>query len=96
MNGISFSALREIKLLQETNHANIVKLYDVFYVQKTIFLVMEYTPYSLYSNLIKDEGKQGIMLKDEHIKNIILQVLNGINYLHNTHYLMHRVNYYTY
>jgi serine/threonine protein kinase len=40
-DGIPFSALREIKLLQETDHENIVKLYDVFYVQKTIFLVME-------------------------------------------------------
>ncbi len=33
----------------------------------------------------------GIVFKDEHIKNIIWQILSGINYLHNTHYLMHRV-----
>jgi hypothetical protein len=36
---------------------------------------MEYTPYSLYSHIVKDEGKHGVILKDEHIKNIILQVL---------------------
>jgi len=81
--------LREIKLLQETNNDNIVKLYDVFYVQKTIFLVMEYTPFSLYSSIVNNES---IPLKDEHIKNLIWQVLNGINYLHNTHYIMHRVS----
>ena len=66
-----------------------MKLYDVFYVQKTIFLVMEYTPHSLHSSIIHD---QTIVLKDEHIKNIIWQILSGINYLHNTHYFMHRVS----
>jgi serine/threonine protein kinase len=45
--------LREIKLLQETNHENLIKLYDVFYVQKTIFLVLEYTPYDLNATFIR-------------------------------------------
>ncbi len=58
--------MREIKLLQELNHPNIIKLYDVFYVQKIIFLALEYLPHDL-SHVIRDNK---IMLKEEHIKNI--------------------------
>jgi len=88
--------LREIKLLQETNHENIIKLYDVFYVQKTIFLVLEYTPYDLYATFLRTHPTvpqlgASIVLKDEHVKNIIKQILEGLNYLHNTQFLMHRV-----
>ena len=61
-------ALREIKLLQEMDNQNIIKLFDVFFVQKTIFLAMEYLPYDLTS-IIKDNK---IMLKEEHIKNLML------------------------
>ena len=52
---------------------------------------MEYTPYDLGSTLIRDDAKHGIILKEEHVKNIIHQVLRGVEYLHTTHYLMHRV-----
>ena len=40
--GIDFTALREIKLLQELNHTNIIKMLDVFYIHKTIYLALEY------------------------------------------------------
>jgi cyclin-dependent kinase 7 len=82
--------LREIKFLQETKHINIIKLYDVFYVQKSIFLVLEYTPFDMGA-IIREGSKSGVVLKDEHIKNLFHQVLQALEYLHNTHYLMHRV-----
>lgn len=65
---MSFTALREIRLLQELNHPNIVALYDVFYVNKTIYLALEY----LESDLNKLIDDKSIMFKDEHIKNIML------------------------
>jgi cyclin-dependent kinase 7 len=46
-------------------------LHDVFYVQKTIFLVLEYTPFDMGA-LIRDGAKTGIILKDEHIKNLMV------------------------
>jgi serine/threonine protein kinase len=54
--------------LQELEHPNIIALYDVFYLQKTIFLALEYMPYEL-TNILRDNK---IMLREEHVKNIIL------------------------
>jgi len=84
-DGIDFTALREIKLLQELRHPNIIGLYDVFYVQKTIFLVLDY----METDLAKLIQNKAVMLKEEHIKNIMLQILNGLAYLH-SNFIMHR------
>jgi hypothetical protein len=42
-------------------------MYDVFYINKTIFLALEYLQYDL-STIIRDNK---IMLKEEHVKNIM-------------------------
>ena len=39
--GIPFNALREIKLLQELNHPNIIKLSDAFYINRSMFIALE-------------------------------------------------------
>ncbi len=61
-------------------------LYDVFYANKTIYLVMEYLETDL-SKLIKDTQT---ILKEEHIKNIMIQLLEGVQFLHKN-FIMHRV-----
>lgn len=61
-------------------------LHDVFYANKTIYLVMEYLETDL-SKLIKDNS---VILKEEHIKNIMIQLLEGVTYLHQN-FIMHRV-----
>jgi serine/threonine protein kinase len=65
----------------------------VFYVQKTIFLVLEYSPFDMYATFTKDSSgaKSKVLLRDEHIKNMVQQVLRGLEYLHNKQNLMHRV-----
>ena len=40
--GIPSTAVREISLLRELNHQNIVRLLDVIHAQKKLFLVFEY------------------------------------------------------
>ena len=62
--GIPFSALREIKLLQKYKHANIIGLTDVFYVNKTIYIALEIMQTDL-SKILMD---QKIDLKDDAIK----------------------------
>lgn len=54
----------------------------MFYVQKTIFTVMEYAPYTMDEHLI--DPKKGVVLKDEHIKNLVMQTLSALEYLHDT------------
>jgi len=51
--GINFTALREIRLLQTFTHPNIVVLKDVFFKGKAIFLTLEYCQQNLYK-LIAD------------------------------------------
>ena len=41
-NGLSFSLLREIKVLKELNHPNIIGLKDVFHLKGLLFFVQEY------------------------------------------------------
>ena len=49
-NGLHHTLLREIKLLKELNHVNIVKLYDVFYLKDFMYFALEYGEVgSLYS-----------------------------------------------
>jgi len=64
----------------------VIALYDVFYLQKTIFLALEYMPYEL-SAIIKDTS---VMLREEHVKNIAMQVLRAVEFLH-SNFIMHRV-----
>ena len=39
--------LREIKLLQELNHVNVVKMYDVFHSKNLIYFALEFGPVDL-------------------------------------------------
>lgn len=53
LNGLEFFLLREIKLLQELNHPNIVKLHDVFHLNGLLYFALEYGEIDL-ADLIKD------------------------------------------
>lgn len=41
-HSFNFSTFREIMHLQELDHENIIKLRDVFFSDKSIYVVMEY------------------------------------------------------
>uniref|UniRef100_A0AC35UGD6 Cyclin-dependent kinase 7 n=1 Tax=Rhabditophanes sp. KR3021 TaxID=114890 RepID=A0AC35UGD6_9BILA len=84
-DGINRTALREIKLLQELNHPNIICLRDVFGQQKNIQLVMDFMETDL-EVVIKDKD---IVFMLSHIKNIMLQLLLGMEYLHQN-WVLHR------
>lgn len=83
--GIDFTTLREIKILQEIKHENIITLTDVFYVKNTTFMGMELMETDLWQLIIARD----IMLRIEHIKCIMLQVLTGLKVLHNN-WIIHR------
>jgi len=87
LNGLEFYLLREIKLLQELNHPNIVKLHDVFHLNGLLYFALEYGAVDLGDLIQKHRDK--IILKPEHVKCIMKQMLEGVNYLHKN-WIMHR------
>ena len=84
-DGINRTALREIKLLQELSHDNIISLRDVFGYQSSISLVMDFMDTDL-EVIIKDTT---LVLAPANIKSYVLQTFLGLEYLHNN-WVLHR------
>jgi cyclin-dependent kinase 7 len=84
-DGINRTALREIKLLQEISHENVICLRDVFGYQSSISLVMDFMDTDL-EVIIKDTG---LVLAPANIKSYVLQTFLGLEYLHNN-WILHR------
>lgn len=79
----SYSSFKnEIKILKKINHKNLVKIYDHFKDRSYIYLVMEYAPLGDLDNYIRSLRKQGKILSENTLDNIISQVTEGIDYLH--------------
>ncbi|XP_025940637.1 cyclin-dependent kinase 10 isoform X1 [Apteryx rowi] len=86
-DGMPISSLREITLLLQLRHPNIVELKEVVVGNhlESIFLVMGYCEQDLASLL---ENMQ-TPFSETQVKCIILQVLKGLQYLHEN-YIIHR------
>jgi len=84
-DGINRTALREIKLLQELNHRNIIELVDVFGHKSNVSIVMNFMDTDL-EIIIKDTS---LILTAANIKCYILQTLLGLEYLHQN-WILHR------
>jgi len=96
--GIPQDAIREIKILNELHHANLIRLQTVFTrpSRLEIDLVYEYAPYDL-SDLIKyhrtqaaaSRGKQTVKPDARWVKSCMHGLLSGLSYLHHQ-WVMHR------
>ncbi|XP_043260220.1 cyclin-dependent kinase 20-like [Colletes gigas] len=84
-NGISISIMREIKILQQLKHRNVVKLLDAFAVGLDFIVVFEYMPISLWE-IIKDNE---ISLTTVQVKTYTKMILEGVAYIHKQN-IIHR------
>lgn len=84
-DGLNRTALREIKLLQEISHPNIIGLLDVFGHKSSISLVFDFMETDL-EVIIKD---MSLVISPPDIKSFILMTLQGLEYLHNN-WILHR------
>jgi len=84
--GIPSTAIREISLLKQLQHPNIVRLYDVVHTEKKLTLVFEFLDQDLkkYLDACGDNG-----LEQYTIKSFLFQLLQGIAYCHQ-HRVLHR------
>ncbi|CAL9207982.1 unnamed protein product [Musa hybrid cultivar] len=84
--GVPSTAIREISLLKEMQHSNIVRLQDVVHSEKRIYLVFEYLDLDLKKHM--DSCPE--LAKDPRlIKTYLHQILRGIAYCH-SHRVLHR------
>ncbi|CAN4128401.1 unnamed protein product [Withania somnifera] len=80
------TAIREISLLKEMQHANIVRLQDVVHSEKRLYLVFEYLDLDLKKHM--DSCPE--FSKDPRlVKMFLYQILRGIAYCH-SHRVLHR------
>jgi len=84
--GIPSTAIREISLLKQLQHPNIVRLYDVVHTEKKLTLVFEFLDQDLkkYLDACGDNG-----LESYTIKSFLFQLLQGVAYCHQ-HRVLHR------
>jgi len=83
--GIPSTAIREISLLKELQHPNIVRLCDVIHTERKLTLVFEFLDEDLKKLLDKHEGG----LSPERTMNLLYQLLRGVAYCHQ-HRVLHR------
>jgi len=83
--GVPSTAIREISLLKELNHPNIVRLVNVLLIENKLYLVFEFLDKDLrkYSDIVKKNMHKML------IKSYLYQLLKGICFCHQ-HRVLHR------
>mmetsp|Transcript_73304 Transcript_73304/g.220160 ORF Transcript_73304/g.220160 Transcript_73304/m.220160 type:complete len:309 (+) Transcript_73304:91-1017(+) len=85
--GIPSTAIREISILKELQHPNIVRLHDVIHTEKKLTLVFEYLDQDLKKMLDEADGDAG--LPDLDLKVLLRQLLLGVAFCHDRR-VLHR------
>ncbi|KAI8921340.1 hypothetical protein PhCBS80983_g02433 [Powellomyces hirtus] len=85
--GAPSTAIREISLMKELRHPNIVRLHDVIHTEKTLTLVFEYMDQDL-KKYMDGLGTNG-MIMPFTAKSFMFQLLKGIAFCHENR-VLHR------
>lgn len=83
--GIPSTAIREISLLKELQHPNIVRLYDVVHTERKLTLVFEFLDQDLKKYLDICDTGLGMPI----LKSFLYQLLTGVAHCHH-HRILHR------
>ncbi|XP_040180292.1 cyclin-dependent kinase 16 isoform X2 [Rana temporaria] len=76
--GAPCTAIREVSLLKDLKHANIVTLHDIIHTERTLTLVFEYLDKDLKQYL----DDCGNLINLHNIKLFLFQLLRGLAYCH--------------
>jgi cyclin-dependent kinase 7 len=87
--GLSYSALREIRVMRELKHSNVVELLDVFVSDGSVVLVLELLSSTDLEGVIRKAREMTIKLEPADIKSYLQMFLQGLAFLH-AHFILHR------
>ena len=86
--GIPSTAIREISILKELQHPNIVRLHDVIHTEKKLTLVFEFLDLDL-KKFLDMATSAGEVLQPPVIKTLLFQLLAGVSFCHDRR-VLHR------
>ena len=84
-DGVPATALREIAILRELKHQNIIELMHVFHTEKSLYLAFEYCD----SDLKQYMRSIGNKLSSNEVQSYCWQLINGLAWCH-SHRIFHR------
>ena len=88
--GVPSTAIREISLLKELDHPNVVQLLDVIHADQKLYLVFEYLDMDLKKHMDDFESNnEHPGLPEKLSKSYLRQLLDGIAYCHDNR-VLHR------
>ncbi|OHS97490.1 CAMK family protein kinase [Tritrichomonas foetus] len=77
---------REIMLMNDIDHPNIISLFGVLETEEKVALIMEYAP----NGTLQAAIKQGESMDENTIRKYFIQILEAVDYLHNEKHIIHR------
>ena len=92
--GVPCNVIREISLLRELDHPNVVRLLDVNQAQPgELYLVFEYVAFDLKTYMDQQQTSTAVServgLRPSVVKNFMRQILQGVGFCH-TYRVLHR------
>jgi cyclin-dependent kinase 7 len=88
-SGVDFTALREVKYLQDLRSPYIIDLIEVYLAGGILHMVLEFCPYTL-ERVIFDKK---ILLRTIHVKCYMSMLLKGLKHCHQN-FILHRGNFF--
>ncbi|CAK0738795.1 hypothetical protein CVIRNUC_001094 [Coccomyxa viridis] len=84
-DGVPSHIIREVAVLKELDHPNIVRLRDVLWDHTQLYLIMDYVEQDLRQFMDTDARSRSL----RNVKYIMLQIMRGVEFCH-AHRVLHR------